>query len=523
MFNVKLYQFEKRNDSTKQPVESTGVEYQCVLKDNTGVLAPVFRFKYSAIEQIYSNNYMFVPAFNRYYFLNDWEWNAGEWVSSWTVDPLATYRTQISNLTATIERCSNYQFYDERIPDSYAIVSTGVSFSTSKISNLIADFAKNPTENGMFIVGVNNGESITGAVAYYALTFKAFYSVINSLIKQNPFDWQTTLNNKANPLQFINSIYWSPLVAAQFTNYTPISTIPLFSANNQTTVSITLDSSWGQCYSLHDNNDANSKGLIKYLQYEITIPALSMPEWFTTTSCRYTLTAPFIATVDLPAEFVGTNSNVSKKYFLKYKIDMQSGDAIVNISTTSGTSYSTFFDNVIFTFNAHVGVNVLYGERQSNIGDVLFKSLSSLVGATTSGSFMPMFTTQKVAGTENKTEDVFTGYRMGGFGSVGGAMGVLSAIGSFSSNTIVRGATPSYLDAIDYVHLSVYRKEQLNEYDVGDIGLPAEVVEQIGVVADVETYGTTFIKCRTAHVDFNCTQTERNMIESFLINGFHFE
>lgn len=523
MFNVKLYQFEKRNDSTKQPVESTGVEYQCVLKDNTGVLSPVFRFKYSAIEQIFLNNYMHIPAFNRFYFLNDWQFISGEWVAFCNVDPLATYRTEIANLRATIERSSNYLYYNDKIIDQYAIVSNGVEFETSKISTFIGDFATNPTQNGMFIVGVNNGESLTGAVAYYALTFKAFYSVINSLIKQNPFDWQTTLNNKANPLQFINSIYWSPLAARHFTEYRQISTIPLFSANNQTTVSVTLDSTWGQCFALFDDNDEDSKGLIKYVQHPITIPPISVPEWLATTSFRYTITAPFLGTVDLPAEMIGHNSETSKTYYLKYKINMQTGDAVINISETEGTSYSTFFDNVLCTFNAHVGVNVLYGERQSNIGDVLFNSMSSLVGSVLSGSFIPMFTPQKVAGTENKTENVHTGYSMGGFNAMGGAMGIMSAIGSFNSNTIVRGANSSFLDAIDYVHLSIYRKNQLNEYDIGDLGLPCEVVERIGVVADVETYGTTFIKCRTAHVDFNCTQTERNMIESYLLNGFHFE
>lgn len=533
MFSVKLYQFAKRNDSTKQPLESAGVEYQCVLKDNTGVLAPVFRFKYSAIEQIYLNNYMFVPRFNRYYFLSDWEWNAGEWVSSWTVDPLATYRTEISNLRATIERTSNYLYYNQKIVDPYAIVSTGVEFETSKISTLIGDFAKNPTEDGMFIVGVNNGESITGAVAYYALTFKAFYSVINSLIKQNPFDWRTTINNKANPLQFINSIYWCPIISPQFSNYQPINSIILFSSSSTSdnSVSIQLDSTWGQCYALFDENDNDSKGLIRYLQYPITIPAISVPEWLATTSFRYTMTAPFLATIDLPSEMIGHNADTSKTYYLKYKINMQNGDAVINISETDGTSYSTFFDNVLCTFNAHVGVNVLYGERQSNVGDILFNSMSSLVGSFTSGSFIPMFkektvvspTTEPFAEPKTKTETEFIGNRMGGFNSTGGAMGVLSAIGSFNSNTIVRGATPSFLDAIDYVHLSIYRKSQLNEYDIGDLGVPCEIVEQIGVVADLEIYETTFIKCRTAHVDFNCTATERSMIESYLLNGFHFE
>lgn len=546
MFSTKLYKLAKRNDSTKRPT-TIGVEYQCTLKENTGLINPVFRFRYSPTQQIFAFNYMYIDAFDRFYFINDWEFAAGEWIAYCTIDPLATYKNEISELTATIERSSNYLYYDERIPDSFAILSSGVGIRHSKISSLLSDFANDPTDGGFFVVGINNGEAITGAVAYYLLTFKAFYQTVNFLMKQNPFDWKTTLNNKANPLQYINSIYWCPLKANQFTDYQPISSIVLFQNSiGSGNVSLQLDPEWGQCFAVF-NEDDEQKGLIKYLQYQIRIPALSVPEWIATTSFRYTLTAPYSGTIDLPAEFIGKNSATSKTYYLNYKIQLDTGDAIVAISTTPGTSYSTFYDNIIFSINTRVGSNVLYGERQSNIGDVLFKSMSSLVGSVASGTIMPTNTPKASAASAPATKETgvvpytapvgpYTGGSSGGssgssfslpamtgFNTMGSAMGLLSAIGSFSSNTITRGSSPTYLESLDYIHLTIYEREQINQYDVSDLGVQCETVAKIADIADMDTYESTFIKCRTAHVDFNCLAVERNMIESFLLNGFHFE
>ena len=529
MFSTRLYKFKKSSDSTKTPT-TIGVEYQCVLKDNTGLINPVFRFKYSLNENIGQYNFMYIDAFDRFYFIDNWEWSAGEWVAYCSPDPMGTYKEEIKTLRATIERCSNATYQNRTIPDPLSIVSPGVNVQQSEINAQLGDFANDPADGGFFIVGINNGESITGAVAYYALTFKAFYQTVNFLMKQNPFDWNTSLNNKVNPLQYINSVYWCPLLAHQFSEYTPINSIILFQNSiGNGNVSIQLDSSWGQCYAIFRDND-EQKGLIKYLQYTIQIPENSVAEWLATTSYRYVLTAPYTGSFDLPSEIVGKNPNVAKTLYLKYKIQLDTGDAVVAISTSGATSYLNFYKNNILTFNTRVGSNVLYGDRQSNIGDVLFKSMSSLVGSIASGSFIPTFKTVQTGtgqfdllGDEimNDPETVHTGYSMGGFNSMGGAMGVLSAIGSFSSNTITRGSSPTYLDAIDYIHLTIFSKIISNTFDSNELGYVCEKNLLISQV--VGTRPTTFIKCKSVHVDFDCTPTERKIIESYLLNGFHFE
>ena len=77
------------------------------------ILAPTFSIKYTT--SLTGANYCYIPSLGRYYFLNEPILESGEIISfSSNVDPLMSYRSQISNLDCI---CLTSQYdYNEYIP-----------------------------------------------------------------------------------------------------------------------------------------------------------------------------------------------------------------------------------------------------------------------------------------------------------------------------------------------------------------------------------------------------------------------
>ncbi len=75
------------------------------LKDDTSIINPVIRIKKSTPPPNNNYNYMYIPAFNRYYFIED---ITNESVDFWTVrakvDVLQTYQTDILNSKVVIDK-----------------------------------------------------------------------------------------------------------------------------------------------------------------------------------------------------------------------------------------------------------------------------------------------------------------------------------------------------------------------------------------------------------------------------------
>ena len=94
------------------PVEKIGknlsgnTTFQCVLKDKTSILHPTLRINTS--DNIYTFNYLKIPDFGRYYFIDDIvSQSAGIWEITAHVDVLETYKTAILSNDAVVRRQQN--------------------------------------------------------------------------------------------------------------------------------------------------------------------------------------------------------------------------------------------------------------------------------------------------------------------------------------------------------------------------------------------------------------------------------
>lgn len=85
---------------------SAGSDFSCLLKNDCSVLRPVIIIATS--DNITGFNYMYIPDFGRYYFIDDiTSLNNGRWEVSAHVDVLETYKADILSNNAVIRRQQN--------------------------------------------------------------------------------------------------------------------------------------------------------------------------------------------------------------------------------------------------------------------------------------------------------------------------------------------------------------------------------------------------------------------------------
>lgn len=111
IFYNNLSEKNRLNKSIVEPVEVIGE-----LTEGCNILNPSIKF--DKISQLFTKNYCYIPAFNRYYFVEDIEVNNKNIIISLHVDVLMSFRQDISNSSALITR-SNYG--NKYLKDSLAV------------------------------------------------------------------------------------------------------------------------------------------------------------------------------------------------------------------------------------------------------------------------------------------------------------------------------------------------------------------------------------------------------------------
>lgn len=86
----------------------------CDIIDDTSILNPRLKIKYNS--NLLTSNYIYIPSFNRYYFITNITTSKGYlWIDA-TVDVLMSYKTAIRNTTAVIDR--QEYMYNKYLNDS---------------------------------------------------------------------------------------------------------------------------------------------------------------------------------------------------------------------------------------------------------------------------------------------------------------------------------------------------------------------------------------------------------------------
>ena len=227
MLSVTLYQFKKRENSTKRPDSAvTQKTHNAVLKMPTSLIRPELTFDFGINGNPSYYNYAYISDLGgRYYFITDWTVKEGHlWTAHMEVDVLASWKINIGESTQYVTRsafASDGSIIDGLYPAKGDVTLSAESTDIWPIVTAIS--------GGSYVVGiVNNSADAIGAVAYYVFNevqFRAFMAYL-----MGDVSWAGQIDEISadllkvlfNPMQYITSVMWYPDSAPSGTKVTSI-------------------------------------------------------------------------------------------------------------------------------------------------------------------------------------------------------------------------------------------------------------------------------------------------------------
>lgn len=223
MFHVKhpafmkiyLYTFSKNTASTKLPTADTAFEVTGTLIEDCDLVRPTIYINFGKTSAP-AYNYMYIPEFSRYYWIDSWTWTSGLWRATAHVDFMASWKTNIGNHTEYILRSAAAS--DGDICDNYYPTKAGITITYTDITGPAA-WSKY-YKDGTYILGVigaNAVQSLGGAATYYIFDQDGIKSFFNTLLSN--IDWanisvdeisQNLQKAIFNPIDYIVSCMWFP-------------------------------------------------------------------------------------------------------------------------------------------------------------------------------------------------------------------------------------------------------------------------------------------------------------------------
>lgn len=216
--NVEFYNFSKKRNSTKQPTAGSGTTYSDIeLKDATSIYAPVILIRaagmpVATVAPVNTFTYCYIAKFNRYYFVEDWIYNAGIWEAHLTIDVLASHKTEIGASSEYVVRSASTK--DGSIIDTLYPATSNITMTTGrKLMNF---------QSGFYVIGlISNSSAVSeGAISYYSVSAEQManiksYLMSNTFLQDNnlytnPDISPDLLKALYNPYQYIVSCKFYP-------------------------------------------------------------------------------------------------------------------------------------------------------------------------------------------------------------------------------------------------------------------------------------------------------------------------
>lgn len=210
---VRLYNFGKKKNSTKQP--TGGNIERGVLKNPSSVSNPKIEFSADVLSGNPSNvNYAFIPDFNRYYFVKEWNYETGLWVADMECDVLASFRNSIASQNYYILRTST-AFTGEVSDGLYPTYSRPRRYVGHAVKELFPEASA--FTKGTYVVGISGADGVSDYYKFSYQQFKKFSEVVFSSttwLESGDFGdlGEDIAKLVFNPTQYITSVKWFPYV-----------------------------------------------------------------------------------------------------------------------------------------------------------------------------------------------------------------------------------------------------------------------------------------------------------------------
>lgn len=292
-FTVNLYTLAKRDNSTKQPT-GTGTSYGCVLKHGSGIMRPSISLNFGLTADPSRYNYAYIPAFERYYFIEEWFFENALWTASLKIDVLATYKTEIGNSSLYVMRAAADS--NGAITDLLYPARTGCSFAS--------DTKANPWGSSSFIIGCVSKSASMGSIKYYAVGSGQLAVLCNMLMDSEQIITETNGFNLedasqalqlslVDPIQYVKTCIMLPVSYTELVDYGSSEAVKVFNFDvpiqgiviaPNTRVSKTYS------FSIQKHPDTNSRGnyvnSAPFTNITLTIPPFGCIDIDTSVTCN---------------------------------------------------------------------------------------------------------------------------------------------------------------------------------------------------------------------------------------------
>ena len=214
-FDVKLYTFSKKENSTAQPPASALVRTEsAVIKQPSGIMEPVMRFTIDGNPT--ACNYAYISDFGRYYYIQDWTSEPGKiWTASMRVDALASWKSYIGSESFYVLRASNEKdgdIMDAMYPakDTFTVALQPNLATPAAWWELDVDPPSTPSDwigalsQGYYILGVlsyTSAADLVGGVNYVAMIPAQLYTFLRVI-----FDTANSTATSSLPGTYGNAI-----------------------------------------------------------------------------------------------------------------------------------------------------------------------------------------------------------------------------------------------------------------------------------------------------------------------------
>lgn len=351
MFTIRLYNFNKKPNSTAVPVIA-GTQYQCTMKTVSSLLSPVIDIADTkGTGAIPLFNYAYIADFGRYYFIDDVSWSQGIWSLSMHVDVLASFKEDIENSRQYVIRSASQS--NPYIPDTVyqTYIDTTGSYSEEALANSVqrynsttgnwenVSYFNRSVSSGAVCVGIVSGAA--NGVTHYIMPVSTFQELLQKAFAVVPSDMTDVSSGLANaifdPVQYITYCRWFPVLPLSANLGTMVHTV------NIGGYSITFTAVDSFCYLM------TALGVEKY-RFNIDLPlhpdAVTYPYTRLSPFSEYSLNFQPFGNIPLDT----TKMMDASRLTVRWSVDFCTGQCIMEVRSNAAHS------GLIYTETADYGV-----------------------------------------------------------------------------------------------------------------------------------------------------------------------
>ena len=512
--NAYMFQVTKRRNSTWAPATSDGYAFTLALKDTTDVVRP--NFEVQGLPRPWTGNYIYVPEFSRYYFVDRWEVSGPYWIAHCTVDVLASFRAQILGAEKYILRSTSN--ISARVPDGNYPPSDLVdhTFVTKRLN--WGEYWAHDFQNGFYVLGMIGagiaGAVTAGSVTYWVLNPTELSKLTRYMLTGVTSDWSsiTDITNNlaksiADPLQYIVSCMWFPYEPPTSSTYYPI-TFGFFNAMDPDNPTVNLT---GRVLSQPLGAGKDIVPVAEVSGYKNNEYNGAMGWSFSDPISSYILQCNPWGVFAIPGEIIAGHCYIG----ITVKTDFVTGVALANLYAW-GTWGHLPGDANIFRFD-----DPTYGEGACR----LLTSRSAQVGvqiqlSQNTSSFLSPIVSGFTGAVSGAGMGLAGGIVGGTAGAVAGALGGI--IGSISDRFVSTGSNGGISGDEGSVTLHVFRHKLALPRQANDTVTFAEQGAtcckwlQIGSLSG-------YCQCADGELGTSALADEKQMIADYLTTGFYVE